>query len=415
MRAPGDALQSVSLLLTAIRDYDGKTFPLIDTWESLGKKLTAEREYYKELDQHLSGEDTIIKRARLLLTRDEKIAYIFNTVKSTISWNGFKNWVSNGGINNAWKKRVGNSAEVNAVLYHLLVKSGIQAYPMLVSTRENGLIQPDFVDRFQINDLVTYVPTKDSTYYVLDATDHFNVYNQIPFELLNSYGLVLDKDKGNNAMFYIANKTESHELILVNADISADAKMKGSCEISSTAYDRSGDLELFKKESDEKYKQFLAGYNNDIKISGLTVENMQADSLPLVQKFDFTCDLNYSDKYIFFTPNIFTPLHNNPFISETRSSAIDFGYGKRHIITGNYRVPKGYVVESLPKNVNLVTPDKGIRFIRTLQKNDDDTITLRYEMQINRTIFLTSDYPNLHEFFKRMYDMLDEQIILKKS
>ena len=175
MRAKGDALQSISLLLTSIQDYDGKTIPLINSWSKLGKVLANTKDYYKELDQHLGGEDTLIKKALALHTDREKIDYIFNSVKSTISWNEFQNWGSINGIKNAWKKRVGNSAEVNAILYHLLKKSGVKAYPMLVSTRENGLLQPDFVDRFQINSLVTYVPVDTSNYYILDAT-RYNTY-----------------------------------------------------------------------------------------------------------------------------------------------------------------------------------------------------------------------------------------------
>src|SRR5581483_1846961 len=174
---------------------------------------------------------TLIKKAAGLKTNDEKIAYLFNAVKSTISWNGFQNWGSKDGIKNAWKKRVGNSAEVNAVLYHLLKKSGLKAYPMLVSTRKNGLLQRDFVDIFQLNNLVAFVPVDTSKYYVLDATDKYYSYNQIPFDLLNSYGLCLDKEHDKYDMIYIQDKNPAKQVVMMDAEIDPNAKMKGTCEI----------------------------------------------------------------------------------------------------------------------------------------------------------------------------------------
>ncbi|MEO6849092.1 MAG: hypothetical protein ABI203_10520, partial [Mucilaginibacter sp.] len=134
----------------------------------------------------------------------------------------------------------------------------------------------------------------------------------------------------------------------------------------------------------------------------------------LVQNFDFTYELNNSDNYIFFSPNIFTPLHDNPFFSDDRNAEIDFGYGDDRIITGNYKIPAGYTVESLPKNANIVMADKGITFKRILGI-EDGYISLHYQISIKRTQFNRSEYPNLHEFFKRIYEMLNEQIVLKKT
>lgn len=413
-RAEGDGMQSVALLLTSVQNFDGTTIDLSDTWEKAGKKLATAKDYYKELDQHLSGEDTLIKRALALKSDDEKIAYLFNSVKGIMSWNGFQNWASRDGIRNAWKKRVGNSAEVNAVLYHLLKKSGVKAYPMLVSTRENGLIQPDFVDIFQINNLVAYVPVDSNRYYVLDATNKYNVYNQVPYEFLNSYGLCLNRDADKYEMVYMENKTPSKDVIIIAADINPDAKMKGTGQIASYGYKRTQDLELYKTLGDQKFNEYLTGRDNNVKITNLKVSNMQVDTLPLEQNFDFSYDLNNSDNYLFFTPNIFTPLHDNPFLSESRTSPIDFGFGSSHIITGRYKLPAGYIVESLPKDVNIVMADKSIKFRRSLE-NQDGYISLHYEINIKRTRFLKTEYPDLHEFFKKMYEMLNEQIVLKKK
>ncbi len=124
--------------------------------------------------------------------------------------------------------------------------------------------------------------------------------------------------------------------------------------------------------------------------------------------------LNNTDNYIMFSPNIFTSLHKNPFLNETRSADIDFGYLNNHMIFGRYKIPEGYIVESLPKDANIVMADKSIKFKRTLGK-EDGYISVHYEIRVQRTRFRKTEYDDLHEFYKRMYDMLNEQIILKKD
>ena len=414
MRSKGDARESVALSLNEVEGLDGKTIHLYDTWETTGRKLASEKDYYKQLDQRLGDEDDLIKQTAALKTDDEKIAFLYNKVKTIMSWNGYEHWASKDGIKSAWKKRSGNSAEVNAILYHLLKKSGVKAYPMLVSTRENGLLRPDFVDIFQINSLVTYVPVDSIKYYLLDATSKFETYNQIPFNLLNSYGLCLDKEKDKYNMVFLKTNAPSKEVIIMTGDIGTDAKMHGSAEIVSSGYNRTGKLEILKSIDQKKYEEFLTENDNNLKLINLKSENVEVDTLPLKQSFDFTYELNNTDNYLLFSPNIFTTLHINPFLSENRTSEIDFGYTNSHLIVGTYKIPPGYKVESLPKDANMIISDKSIRFKRMLAQ-EDGSIQLRYEISITRTTFSRSEYPDLHEFYKKMYDLLNEPIVLKKD
>lgn len=413
MRSEEDARESLSILVSAV-SVNGKTQQLFDTWQATGKLLSNEKGYFKELDQSLSDESSLVKTAMEMPGEDARIAYIYNQVKSRVSWNGMQNWVSNGGIKNAWKKRSGNSAEINAMVYHLLKKCGIKAYPMLVSTRDNGELSPDFANIFQLNNLVTYVPVDSTKYYLLDASDKYDRYNQIPYNLLNSYGLYLNNKGDNCDMIFIETKKPYSEIILVSAEIGSDAKMKGSTQIVSSGYDKLTEAQFYNTEGEQKFEQYLTGSDNNIRISDLKLDNMDVDTLPLKQSFNFTYDLNNSDNYVYFTPNMFTSLHDNPFMSENRNSSIDFGYRNDKLITGNFKLPAGYTLESLPKSTSIVMSDKSITFKRALQM-DDGYISFHYEIVVKRTRFAREEYPAVHEFFKKMYELLNEQIVLRKT
>jgi hypothetical protein len=126
-------------------------------------------------------------------------------------------------------------------------------------------------------------------------------------------------------------------------------------------------------------------------------------------------DLTGSDGgYIYFNPNLFTSLHENPFLSETRSTDIDFGFIPNYTISGIYKIPEGYKTEALPKNISMTMPDKSMSFRRVVGE-DNGNITIMYQITHKKAIYFKEDYPDLREFYKKMHEMLNDQIVLKKS
>ncbi len=413
MRSAVDALQSLILIISAIK-HGGEQTQLMQSWDVVGKQIADDKAFSKPYDQSLHDEDDLVKQTKQLKTEDQKVAFLFKMVKTSMKWNENKNWSSKDGIRKAWKLKSGSWGEINMVLCHLLNKAGIRAYPMLVSTRDNGKILSNFVNAYQINKLVTYVPVDSNKYYVLDASDRYNIYNEIPDDLLNSYGLYLNKEKEKYGLVLMKKDAPVRKIVYINADIKPDGTMKGIAQINSLSYNKSGFLELYKKLDEKKYKEYLADNDNNLKISSLKLENMDVDSLPLTQTIEFTLDLpGTDDKYIYFNPNLFTSLYINPFVNETRVSDIDFGYNRAFSITGRYKIPEGYKVDALPKSMSLVMADKSI----TLRRNTDNQegyITINYVIVYNKLFYLQAEYPEIHTYYKKMTEILNEQIVLKK-
>jgi len=414
MRSAADGLQRVSIIIKGVKGYFG-TQQIADSWWTLGVQIANDKLFYKPYDEGIGDDNGLVKSAKALKGDDEKVEFLFNQVKTQMKWNEEKNWISKDGIKAAWKKKSGNWGEINMVLCHLLNKAGVKAYPLLVSTRDNGLMYSTFPNFFQVNKLVAYVPIDSTQYYVLDASDKYNLYNEIPYELLNSVGLCLDKEKQTYNIVTLKKDFPVKQTIFINAEIKPDGTMTGNAEISDFSYNKSSNMELYKTFDEKEYKEYLTGNDNNLKITSLKLYNSDIDSLPLIQNIDFKLDLSGTDeKYIYFNPNLFTSLRNNPFVSQERASDIDFGYKNVLIIAGRYKLPAGYTVDFLPKNANIVTPEKSITFKRLLS-NDDGIITISYVIKYNYAVYSKADYNNLYAYFKKMYKMLNEQIVLKKS
>jgi hypothetical protein len=203
--------------------------------------------------------------------------------------------------------------------------------------------------------------------------------------------------------------------VLITADLKPDGKMSGTAQLNSFSYNRLDAVEKYKTDGEQKYMDYLSDGDNNLKISAVTFDNMEVDTLPLLQKLDFNLTLSGSDEnYIYFSPNLFTSLHTNPFLSENRYSDIDFGYRSYYSINGIYKEPAGFKVDALPKSVSMGMPDGGIVFKRIVAEQDG-SIVVRLSIDYKKSLFFKENYADLHEFFKKMHEMLSEQIVLKKG
>jgi hypothetical protein len=306
-------------------------------------------------------------------------------------------------------------APKSLVLYHLLKKAGIVAYPMVVSTRGHGKVDPYYTSLIQFNRAVVYIPVDNEKNYVLDATSKYNLYTDPPAELLNSLGLYVDKSNKTYDTVFLKRNSPVRQVVLVNAEIKPGGKLEGTAQINSTSYDRINAIERYKTDGETKYIDYLRNGDNNLKISSIKFDHMEVDTLPLTQNITFNLDLAASDEnYIYINPNVFTGLKTNPFLSESRLTDIYFGFLRNYSINSVYKLPAGYKVDALPKSASMVMPDKSISFKRVVAEQDG-AIMVHFIIDYKRTSFNADDYAGIRDFYKKMYEMLNEQIVLKKS
>jgi hypothetical protein len=414
MNSAKDNAQRVLYELKSI-NMPGRSSGFSDTWDKVGEEVCEDDYFGGQFNKKLSGEDEIIKKAKSMTSQKERIAYVFDEVKGQMKWNDLNRWYTSDGTQDAWNKKSGNSTEINLIVCHLLQKSGVKAFPMMVSTRKNGKANPAYPSKYQFNKTVTYIPIDSTKFYVLDATNKYNVYNDMPADLLNTFGFWIDRENKKYDLVFLQKPSPVRQLVLVNAEIKPDGKIAGTVQINSFSYNRLHAVEKYKTDGEQKFMDYLQDGNNDLKISNVKFENMDVDTLPLTQSLDFNLNLSGSDEnYIYVNTNLFTGMRNNPFLNENRFTDIDFKYQDNFSINGVYKIPAGYKTDALPKSTSMMMPDNSILFKR-LVAEQDGSIVVRYVVDYRKSIFFKENYPELHEFYKKMLEMLNEQIVLKKG
>ncbi len=413
MSSRADNVQSIHFQITAVTGNNNVS-SFFNSWNKVGKFLINNRYFGYELNTHLSGQKELLDRAKLLKDNDQKISLIFNEVKNKLKWNNINTWYTNDGVSKAWDLKTGNSTEINIILYNLLKSAGIDASPFMVSTHKHGKINPAYPGVGKFDRAVVYATGSNGANYILDASDKYNLYNDTPADLLNSFGLLIDNEHQAFKTIFIDNPNTVNERVFINAGIKPDGTMEGVAQKSSFGYFKKNAVERYDKEGVEKYKTYLKGGNSGLNITDLKMGNMDVDSLPLTQEISFKTELNGQDgDYIYLNPDVFSPFRKNPLVSGTRLTDIDFSYNRSFFATAIYQLPAGFKIDAIPKNTVMTMPDNSISFSRLIAEQDG-LISVRYSVNYNRSIFLKEDYNQLKEFYTKMYEMLNEQIVLKK-
>src|SRR6185295_20024136 len=98
----------------------------------------------------------------------------------------------------------------------------------------------------------------------------------------------------------------ARELISVNGVIDESGKMNGEVTIVSYDYSKIDRLALAKKGKDKFIEACLKDGKAGLAVDDVTFENINNDSLPLIQKIKFSQALNSSGEYRYFSSNILT-------------------------------------------------------------------------------------------------------------
>ncbi|HVV56291.1 MAG TPA: DUF3857 domain-containing protein, partial [Mucilaginibacter sp.] len=167
-----DNLQCMFSQLLSV-NIPGYSDTFSENWNKVGEDEVNFDNFGGQFRRKLEGEEGILDHAKGLKNNDQKIAYIFDTVRNAMKWNGFYARATDDGTSKAWEKHIGNSAEINLILYHLLMRAGIDAYPIMLSTRTHGKVNPAYSNRFQFNTTAVYIPVDTVPNYVLDATGKY--------------------------------------------------------------------------------------------------------------------------------------------------------------------------------------------------------------------------------------------------
>ena len=397
-------LTAVDLPGEPIRNY-------YNSWDAVTKTIYKLNSFGGQLDKLAFYKKDIDAITTNLDNPKEKIDVIYNYVKSKVKWNNKYGFSSNTGLKKAYGDGVGNVADINLMLVSMLRYVGVDANPVLVSTKSNG---------------ISIFPTKEGFNYVichieeqqietlLDATDENSMLNILPIRDLNWKGRLVRSDGTSNWINLIPEKT-SLDITSLNFKINSDLSVDGKARSQKFDYLAKDYRDRYSNSNEDSYIRVLEKDKGDLIISSLKVEGESELQEPIKITYDFSLSNlveELGDK-LYFSPLLFLRKEENPYKLEERIYPIDLTYpiSSKYLI--NIMLPDGYEVESLPEKQLLDFLDNKGQF-KYLVNQNDKFIQVNVELKMNTSSILPQNYTFFKQFFAQIIEKESEKIVLKK-
>lgn len=409
-------ISKVSYELAYTKQRNSPPKDVMGTWEKFNERFLL-AEYFGE---HLNKAWRISNPTNDLnldgLSEEEKISRVYEFVKSKVAWNGQNRCrlkiTADYSLNDPFNNGKGNSAEINLILTTLLRKAGINADPVLISTRKHGIIRKEFPMTDQFNYVICKAYIGDE-YVLLDATDRLLPINTLPERCLNGQGWVVSREQPG--WINVSSGAKKSTRISGAVTLNDDGTIAGNLKYDYAGYNARTPRSNYFKSGEETYID--EKINNSLwEINELALENAEDLSQSFIEKYDFEMDSDGSGSAstIYISPMLDGKQESNPFKLEDRKYPVDFGAPIESLYYVTIDLPEGYSMDQSPTPLALALPSKSgsYKFQITQQGNK---LTVYSKLSINKVQFSSVEYAYLKEFFSQIIQKQQEQIVLKRT
>lgn len=373
--------------------YDSKSF---------GGQLVNFNFYKNDLNALIEGVEDDFHKAFL----------VENLVKSKVKWNGNYGKYAQKGIRSAYKDGEGNVADINLLVTSMLQSVGVNANPVLISTRNNGV--PLFPTREGFNYVICMVQSGGS-YLLIDATEPYSAGNVLPERVLNWQGRLL-LDGGTSRWVNIKPNEKSSESTMLNVKLDEDFMATGKVRKNFTSYLAMNYRKRYTNLSMDDHIKSLESDKGALEISELSYENDKDLSQPVKVTYDYELSDGVDEvgDKLYFSPLLFLAMKENPFKLEERLYPIDFviPYEDKYMV--NIMLPDGYVAESLPQSEAMSFKEGQAKFDYVVKENGK-YLQLMVRLEISNPLIQPIDYEAFKAFFSKIVEKQGEQIVLTKA
>ncbi|QMU30093.1 transglutaminase domain-containing protein [Adhaeribacter radiodurans] len=388
------------------------TRPINNSWEKITSNLLESENFGGRLKK-----GSVVKNltAPILAQHSEpskRLEAIYDYVRSNFKWNEATRLSASQSFNKLVEKKVGTSADINLLLTSMLKEAGIEADPVILSTRGHGKINPYYPSLTKFNYIIAHAKIGDKE-YLLDATEPMGTLNVLPTRCLNEVGRLISANNSDWVVLHSGVKDSfvHHSKLKINQDNSISGEVHVIRNgLNALAYRKS-----ISEDGEKKYIDNLKKAADLFEIKNINLKNTNPCSEPLIIDYEIATTGQAQPSNIIYLQ----PLQNggtkaNPFKHDTRKFPIDFTTTIDQTYMYTYTIPDGYTVEEQPKSAKVSLPENGGSFIYSVT-TIGNTINVLSKVVINRPQFLAEEYPFLKEFYNQIVAKQSEQIVLKKN
>ena len=383
------------------------------TWDDLAERVS--KNYKSCVDQGKDLEDVAVNLTQDCSTRWERIKAVYNYITTNT-----ETAPPRGLLNDDFKKpkdviedKDGSCVEKNLLLINLLNKLGYQAKPVLISTRNHGRVQTDWIQLQQFNHMIVLLENGSQKLF-MDTGDKYCPFGQLPANDINDFGLLVDDKKGVVIPVPVP-KSINMERVESKAKLTEDGQLQCQTLIRFEGYRAMSERADCAEKGQETYMDdMIQDKFGNATIDTFNVINHDNFDIPFVVDVTFTVDAfaQTVGDMVYLNPCLFHRVESNPFKKEERKYPIDYRYMKMFSEKVDIDIPNQYEMVENVENTGFSVANLSYQ---TASDTATDGISYERSLKITKVIFPPNYYSTLKNKYLDIVNLDKRQIVLKKK
>lgn len=377
----------------------------MSTWDGLGKFLLTLNKGRNELPDNIKQEvHTLTDK---LTTKQEKVYILYNFLQQNTRYISIQLGIG------GWQpleakfvgeKKFGDCKALSNYMVAMLKEAGVNACYVVVKSGSGNhfnLIE-DFSAPYYFDHVIACVPDKKDTIW-LECTDQTMSCGYTGSFTDNRKVLMVTDTGGTIVTTPHYSINENRGINNVHASVSNDGTLSAEVISIYTGLLQEDLHDLYYHATQKQRDKY---YNHSLNLPTYKVENINYKEskgrIPEIEEHISITSLNYASvtgKRLFIQPNLFSKLEK---LTTDKPRKFDIVIDESHIAidTIALEIPKGYSLESMPKNVSI---NNKFGFYSIEYSIKDNLITTIRKHTENENRFPASEYLELAKFYEQMY------------
>lgn len=403
-----DYIMKMEFQLGVVHYLTGAKQEIITTWPDFIQKILKMDEFglYMKSVSKISAD--MLNSLGISAEPDlKKAETIFKFVKSNYNWNGSSDKFASQTVREFMKTKTGNSADINLFLCAMLNEAGIQAHPVLLSTRSHGKIRVDYPFQKFIN-YVIVTARFDSMDVMLDATEPLGSFGLLPARSINEKGLIVNTEKTE----WTALVDDAHSEVADSSYIAFNDDLDSAyidCNLRSIGHNGLQCRREFQNDSAGfKKKCFTEGLESKGEVN---VQNAYTSELPFIYDYKASMEVENVGGKLLVVPFPGLTMTENPLKLPFRSYPVDMVYKTKHSFVTRIDIPEGFTYLEQIKPVFI---DNNLVSIQYQIEIKDKEIVVSGFYEFKKPVYSRFEYNDLRSYMTKIVETFNNKIVLEK-
>ncbi len=408
--------------------YPAGYIHLIGDWEKINANMLKHHRFGMPLKLPWKDKGALLRITDHQKTDKQKMLDIYNYLRKEMKWDSTYliyvdrvfdpflgkmyskisgKFVNERSLRKPFEAKTGSNIEINFILIHFLRRMGLKADPVLISTRDNGMIDTNIRDVDQFNHLIVRTIVDQEDIY-LDATDSLRPYNFLKKNSIGVAGFLLNENK--HEWVTTDNKSITRKIITSDVKINENGTISGTVKNELNGYDA---LDIRRNIAEKNPESEIVSTGiKDTQTSGMQFKNIENTDKNLIINAEINIPYKNSGK-IELNPQIDLKFNEDDFMESIRKCPVELDYPFDYHYFVKISYSENYKPE-YPDNLELKMFADKIQFVYKIE-NKDGVLTLTINYALRKNQFPADAYSKFAIFIDKISSKLSEKITFIKA